>query len=508
MGTEVELKLAISRSELRKVLALPWLTKLAAEPAKRQHLTSVYFDTRDLVLRDHGMSLRVRRVGDRRLQTIKASSGALVQRDEWEYEIEGDQPDLKLAGQTALAPLLRRKIKRQLQPVFATDVERVVIPLHVGNSDIELALDSGRIDTPHDHTDITEVEIELKRGERRDAASLAKRLARSVSIAYDPVAKAERGYALLEGSLEGQTFAKAISIPPSSTLADAFATIAFECLRHLAANEAAVRRGDPEGIHQMRVGARRLRAAFSLFKDLLRGGEIDRRKDEFAWLTEQLGPARDYDVFVSKTVDQFRSSRDDEVEFELLENDLEHRRKAGFATARAAVESERFRRLVLDTALWIFDGAWRNDVDALEGFIRNRPVAAFAKQELARRTRKIVKRARKLATLDTRQRHKLRIAVKKVRYGRQFFKSLNTDRSGKKPARRTDGALKELQNALGSLNDFQVHTRWAHAFARETSATRKAFAIGYLTGHEDASSQRILAEAIKAGKRLRKAKSW
>src|SRR6266478_2018350 len=86
MGTEVELKLATSRSELRKAMALPWLTKMAAEPAKHQHLTSVYFDTPDLVLRDRGISLRVRRVGDQRLQTIKASSGALVQRDEWEYE--------------------------------------------------------------------------------------------------------------------------------------------------------------------------------------------------------------------------------------------------------------------------------------------------------------------------------------------------------------------------------------------------------------------------------------
>src|SRR5205807_10523773 len=49
MGTEVELKLATSRSELRKAMALPWLTKMAAEPAKHQHLTSVYFDTPDLV---------------------------------------------------------------------------------------------------------------------------------------------------------------------------------------------------------------------------------------------------------------------------------------------------------------------------------------------------------------------------------------------------------------------------------------------------------------------------
>jgi CHAD domain-containing protein len=51
----------------------------------------------------------------------------------------------------------------------------------------------------------------------------------------------------------------------------------------------------------MRVGLRRLRAALSPFKDVLRGKETDRLKNELRWLTEQLGPARDVEVFISKT---------------------------------------------------------------------------------------------------------------------------------------------------------------------------------------------------------------
>ena len=134
VGTEVELKLVTSHSALRKAMALPWLRKMAGETVKHQHLTSVYFDTPKLTLRDHGVSLRVRRAGDHRLQTIKATSGALVTRDEWEQSIEGDQPKLELAGKTALAPLLNGKIKDQLQPVFETDIDRVMMPLRVGNS--------------------------------------------------------------------------------------------------------------------------------------------------------------------------------------------------------------------------------------------------------------------------------------------------------------------------------------------------------------------------------------
>jgi inorganic triphosphatase YgiF len=50
----------------------------------------------------------------------------------------------------------------------------------------------------------------------------------------------------------------------------------------------AVRQRDPEGIHQMRVGLRRLRAALAFFKEVLRGGESDGIKSQVKWLTEQL----------------------------------------------------------------------------------------------------------------------------------------------------------------------------------------------------------------------------
>ena len=501
MGTEVELKLATSRNALRKAMALPWLRKMAGDTVMHQHLTSVYFDTPKLALRDHGVSLRVRRAGDHRLQTIKATSGTLVTRDEWEQSIEGDQPKLELARKTALAPLLNGKIKDQLQPVFETDVDRVVMLLRVSTSDIELALDTGRINTADDHADISEIEIELKHGERHHAATLARRLARSVPITYEPRAKSERGYAVVESSLDGPVFARSISIQPSATAEDAFVVIGFECLRHLAANDAAVRRSDPEGIHQMRVGLRRLRAAFSLFKELLRGSDFSKLKDGLVWLTEQLGPARDYEVLVSKTLGPLRSNHHDEEEFAALEKDLDNHRTAALAAAKIAVESETFRRLLLDTALWLFDGDWRNKADALETSLRKRQIGPFAKQEFTRRMRKIAKRARKLRTMDPRRRHKLRIAVKKMRYAREFFESLRPDGGG----RQTDRALKDLQSALGSLNDMTVHSRLGRGLARINSATRKAYAVGYLIGQEDAQSEEIVFEAIQAGKRLRDA---
>ena len=61
-----------------------------------------------------------------------------------------------------------------------------------------------------------------------------------------------------------------------------------------------------------------------------------------------------------------------------------------------------------------------------------------------------------------------------------------------------------LQSALGNLNDMRVHLERANDFAHAGTAAQKAFAIGCLTGREEASASEVLADALAAGKRLRK----
>ncbi|TYL96590.1 CHAD domain-containing protein [Bradyrhizobium rifense] len=382
-------------------------------------------------------------------------------------------------------------------------MERVVIPLHIGDSDIELAFDQGCVATADAKLDLAEIEIELKHGDRSEVARLAKKLMRITPFTLSVRSKAELGYALLEGPLDAPVFAEPVMMAREVTVADAFATAGFACLRQIAGNEGAVRNGDPEGIHQMRVGLRRMRAALSLFKDMLHDRKVKRLKRELKWLTEQLGPARDFDVFVNETLTPYRAKHPDRQEFEILEHDLERTRNAGFATARAAAGSKRFCSALLDCALWLLDGDWRNDTDALTQALRKRPARAFARDELARRIRKIGKRGRKLERLDWRKRHKLRIAVKKVRYGREFFATLRCD--GRKAGRKLDSALKELQNELGILNDMRVHLERAREFASAGKAAKKAFAIGCLTGREESSASDVLTKALAAGKRLQKA---
>lgn len=73
---EVELKLEVAPSELEKVLAHPLFSE-RSDGLTTQTLHSTYFDTPDHALRQAGISLRVRRKGDQRIQTIKADPPSL-----------------------------------------------------------------------------------------------------------------------------------------------------------------------------------------------------------------------------------------------------------------------------------------------------------------------------------------------------------------------------------------------------------------------------------------------
>ena len=111
-----------------------------AKPEKAQKLHSVYFDTNKQTLHKNGLTLRVRRVNGHFVQTIKQQNGhsvGLFQRRDWECDVDGSGPDLDAARGTALEPLLGKKPRRKLKPVFETHVERRVYSIHDGHTDIK-----------------------------------------------------------------------------------------------------------------------------------------------------------------------------------------------------------------------------------------------------------------------------------------------------------------------------------------------------------------------------------
>src|SRR5262245_62152043 len=122
--TELEIKLELPPASLAALKKNPPLRKLKAKPKHTAEVT-VYFDTARHRLRKKGVMLRVRRIGRRYTQTIKNSGKpAPFERGEWESEIAGKTPDLGLAKGTALEPLITKKLRRQLRPLFETRVQR------------------------------------------------------------------------------------------------------------------------------------------------------------------------------------------------------------------------------------------------------------------------------------------------------------------------------------------------------------------------------------------------
>jgi inorganic triphosphatase YgiF len=182
-----------------------------------------------------------------------------------------------------LEPLASKKLQRKLKPIFETVVERITFPIHSGETDLEVAVDHGFIKADGRREPISEIEIEVKHGDPSGIAMVADRLAQTVPITYAARSKAERGYALSTDEAAKHVRAATIDLDPEMSTADAFQTVSLSCLDHAIANARAVCEGETEGIHQMRVGLRRLRAAISVFKDLLLGSETKAIKTELKW---------------------------------------------------------------------------------------------------------------------------------------------------------------------------------------------------------------------------------
>ncbi len=511
---EIEIKLAIPPASVPRLKQVPLLRALA-QPAKSETEVSVYFDTDKHKLYKKGLMLRVRRIGDRYIQTIKATrASALFERDEWESEIPGEMPDLRLARGTALEPLLGHKLRRELRPLFETRVRRTTYPIGNGKSDIALTLDKGKIVVGRRSAPLCELELELKRGEEGELFDVARDLARALPAQLAIKSKSERGYDLLEGRDAAAVKAVPVDLQAGTSTRAGFRAIGHACLKQVIGNEPALLAGDPEGVHQMRVGLRRLRAAMSLFRDILRDPQTAAIKQELKWLTGELGRARELDVLVTRVVEPVKQQNSQWDGISSLSHDLAAQRAAALARAQDVVRSSRFRMLTIELAAWLESGEWTRPRDDLVRDLGVLPIELSAAEQLTRRFKKIRKRGKMLVELSPRRRHRLRIQAKKVRYASEFFASLFPGKSACKRRSKFLSALERVQDCLGELNDIVVHEdrikaiAWTSRKPRRRAGPTRAFAAGLLAGREDARFEAVLNAATGALAALAKAKPF
>lgn len=198
-----------------------------------------------------------------------------------------------------------------------------------------------------------------------------------------------------------------------------------QSMNQIAANAPGAAAGtNPEHLHQLRVGTRRMRAA-------LRASRAFWRKDDARALRRQLrelaavsGPARDWDVFLRNAPAPLRARA------------LRRQRQAHAALRRVLLAMQPLQL-----------------PRAARGARQDWP--AFAHDALEHLDRRVQRRAARIDWGNAFERHALRIRLRRLRYVSEFA-------SGAFRGRRTKAlirSLKHLQDLLGELNDLEVARR-------------------------------------------------
>ena len=475
---EVELKFALPGG--RSGDAVASIAVLAG--VRPRSLSSVYYDTAKGALRRAGLSLRVREEDGAFVQTIKDGGDGVMSRGEWEAALDGPSPDLAAARPTPAGRVLAKD--GALAPVFTVEAYRRTAEVVEGESRVELSLDEGRVLARGEEAGFAELELELKDGPQWGLFSLSRRLAGAGDLTLSFTTKAERGFALARPPRSFAHKFEAPVITRRMTCAEAFPLTAKACLRQIAANADRLRhRASPEVIHQLRVGLRRLRSLLSLFKQMVGDARLPAIKAELKWVTGELDGARNLDVLLHGDYRRALAQKEMAPGLKGLGARLRAARRLAYARAANSVESERFRRLLLDVLIWIEAGPWVEPASRSDA--GQEPIAKFARNQLAKRRRKILYRGRKLDTLDVEARHKLRIDAKKLRYAADGFESL-FERPNR--AKAFVAALKDVQDTLGELNDIAVGGRLAQetATGQGRPETDTAFVAGRIAGMQKA----------------------
>ncbi len=220
-------------------------------------------------------------------------------------------------------------------------------------------MDRGTIEGGGNTTMFAEVELELKHGVLRDVFALAREMSEDAPMRLSFRTKAERGFAVVSPSEARRIKAEPVELRRGLSSARAFRIIGLGCVKHLMANEAMFRETPhADAVHQMRVALRRLRAAISLFKEVVDDHQRGGIGQELKWMAGELGKARDLDVFISKVLEPAQAGHGRDKAFKELVAAYRHRRDRAYQDVEQTVRSTRFLGGALAAAAWIETGDW------------------------------------------------------------------------------------------------------------------------------------------------------
>jgi inorganic triphosphatase YgiF len=477
--TEIELKFQVPPARRAAVAQA-----VATATACKVSLRARYFDSADRGLGRAGLALRVRKEGRLWVQTLKGAGDGIWQRLEHELPLRvaaGVMPraDPALHDGTPAGVALRQALgDAELQPLYGTEVMRTKRLLRAPGCVVELAFDQGALVAGDRRWPLCELEFELKSGQPAALVALASRWVSRFGLTLDARTKAERGERLTRGARLGAPVkARPLNLPAAVDSHTALRAVLGNCLAQVLANASDITHEadtQPEQLHQLRVGLRRLRTALRELGPL--SAELRPEWDEaLRQLFGRLGAARDRDALAQTLLPALRQAGATGLELPRVEAE---------PAAQAAL------RETATTQLWLQLLAFAaGSGTSAEAF------APALRQRLARLFKQVRRDAAVFATLDDTARHRLRKRVKRLRYLSEFAAGAFHG----KPLQAFLKRLAPVQEALGNFNDLCVaRTLFEHAAPDDPMAM---FALGWLAHERDDTirrCRRVLALLRKA----------
>ncbi|WP_210543056.1 CYTH and CHAD domain-containing protein [Rhodoferax sp. PAMC 29310] len=451
---EIELKLALPGADTALVAQrLARSPLLARRKPTRQMLRNVYYDTPDQQLRGQRVALRTRQVGTEGatqwLQTLKmagTSDSALSQRGEWESPVPGaalSRKALKATPWTSLDP--DGAVFKGLAPAFSTDFERTLWTVRRRNgSVVEVALDQGEVIAGGQRAPIFELELELKAGPPEALFELAQELARTVALVPASISKAQRGYALAQGTLDAPLTAQPARLKSCQSLTDAAGLLLRDMFNQFTTNLIALSHNDdPELAHQARIGWRRFKSTLRLWSPVL-GQEARPSWAALQPLLDCLGALRDLDVARLDTLPPLANAfvagdpRRSEV-WQSMAASLDAATTLQRKTVRYALQDPSVGACLLLTTQWL---AGLAGTPASSSKLK-----PWARQQMDHLHHHLKRARKRTTTLE--QIHRTRLLAKRLRYGLEALQSLLP----KAHTRRWREQAVALQNRLGNNRD-------------------------------------------------------
>lgn len=425
----------------------------------RLHLAARYFDTADFRLAREGITLRHRTGEAEPLWTLKVPSPGGKRGDRVERSVpaaeDSPPPDLVelLTGHLRgdeLVDVAQLRTERDVWLIAATD----------GKVQVELVDDQVTVSRDGSTTaSWRELEVELKTetsAAAETAAEVIKQLeALGAAQSADP-SKLARAVGVSPGT------DPSVPMPVRVRKKDSARALVVAQLRadvrRLIAQDIAVRVGQDDAVHQMRVACRRLRSDLRTFGSLFAEGSTDRLRAELGWLATSLGDARDLEVLRARLALTFTSDplvRLDPVVFARLDEFFRRRQQAALDQVTEALATQRYVDVL---TLAVATARRPSTTERAEGTVRKvlPPLVAHAVGKVDRAVRVLTPDAPDAVW------HAARIRAKRARYAAEAC-----ERAVGKPADRTAAAMASVQKLLGEHQDSVVTAETLIAVAHE-----------------------------------------